>query len=734
MTLTGPGGAGKTRLAIQVAHDVVDTFAVRFVPLAALHDDRLFLSTLAQALGLREVGEQPLTHRIAASFGDHPTLLILDNMEQIVSASPQIIELLEACPALTVLVTSRVVLRLTGEHDYPVHSLTLPPASPPESPAELEGVASTQLFVERARASNPHFAMTEANAASISEICRRLDGLPLAIELAAAQSRVLSPVAMLHRLTNRLALLTGGPRDQPLRLQTMRDAIGWSYDLLDREEQAIFRSLAVFVDGCTEEAAAFVSGSDEQGRPVLPRLGSLIDKSLLLQETQPDGEPRFRMLETVREYAMERLIEQGEADERLERHARYYLTQAEQAEPQLIVTGSSAWVERLVIERANLRAAVAWALSHDQPDAVLRLAGTLLTYAYARGEPEEGLSWLEAALAESANVSPQVRVDALFTASALAQVQGEFDRSVAYSEQALDLARRHGYRFGQARALFGLGITAEWKGNLDQAAVLYQASHTLMQGLGDLERLSHWGILPLANLADIALLRGNYAEAIALGEEAVAAWRESGYLWGIAQALGTVAAAACERGELAYAARAYDETLTHWLECADGRGIAGTIAGVAGLALARGQPERAARLLGAGWALRDVLGVRFVAHHVYAEQILAATRSRLSSEVFAGARADGQGWSLEQAVEETRAILAGPNSIPAKPAPTNRVLSPRELDVLRLIASGHPDREIAAVLGISPRTIQTHVTAIFSKLDASTRAEATAIAVRRGLV
>jgi predicted ATPase/DNA-binding CsgD family transcriptional regulator len=732
VTLTGPGGAGKTRLAVQVAADATDSFEmVHFISLASLREPKHFLPTLAQELGLRESSEELLLSRIASSFGDGRTLLILDNLEQIVAAASHITSLLELAPSLTVLATSRIVLHLTGEHDFLVPPLELPSTSQAASASSLEQVASIELFVNRAQAAQTGFALDDDNAAAISELCRQLDGLPLAIELAAAQSRLLSPQAMVRRLSQRLSLLTGGPQDQPLRLQTMRDAIAWSYDLLDASEQALFRSLAVFVGGWSEDAAAFVAGSDEPGSPVLPRLGSLVDKSLVLQESQPDGEPRFRMLETVREYAFERLLEHGEAEACQARHAEYYLSQAQQAEPQLIVSGSSAWVERLMIERANLRTAVAWSLGHDMTDSVLRLSGTILSYAYARGEPEEGLSWLEAALDQPGDSSPQVQVDALFTASALAQVQGDFDRSVSLSERALQLARDSGYPFGEARALLGLGITEEWRGNLDRAAERYGEAMTLMQALGDFERLSHWGVLPLANLADIALLRGDYAEAISLGEQAVASWREVGYLWGIAQALGTVAAAACEQGDLQYAARCYDETLTHWLDCSDGRGIAGTIAGVAGLALARGQSDLAVRLIGASWALRDELGVRYVAHHLYAEQVQAETRARLSDHAFATAWSDGRQWSLDHTVAETRSILIPPT---LKSSAVDRVLTPREVEVLRLIANGRSDREIAHALGVSPRTIQTHVNGVFAKLGANTRAEAVAIAIRRGLI
>jgi non-specific serine/threonine protein kinase len=436
------------------------------------------------------------------------------------------------------------------------------------------------------------------------------------------------------------------------------------------------------------------------------------------------------MLETIREFARERLAKCGEEEPAQADHADYYLSLAEQAELRLIVAGSASWVERLAIEWANLRAAVAWALEHGRAEAVLRLAGTLLSFGYARGEPAEGLAWLKSALARCGDAPPRVRVDALYTASALAQVQGDFARSMALSEEGLAIARAAGYVFGQARALVGLGITAEWQGDLDAAAARYAEALELMRGVDKAERLAHWATIPLANLGDVALLRGDTAQAMALAGEAVRRWREVGYAWGIAQALGTVAAAASEGGDQAMASRHYEETLTLWLGLDEGRGIAGTIAGIAAVAKARGQLERAARLLGAAWALGDKLGVRFFAHHLHAERVLAATRARLDGPTFANAWAAGQALSIGEAVAEARAALAFQEH-EAHPA---HGLTPRELDVLRLLVAGRPDREIAAALSISPRTVQTHAAGIFAKLGAGTRAEAAAIAVRRGLV
>src|SRR5215203_1664208 len=736
LTLTGPGGVGKTRLALRVVEEIADEFTdgAVFVPLAAVPEPALVASAIAQSLGVREAGERPLGETLVAALRAKHLLLVLDNLEHLLEATPLIAQLLAACPRLSVLATSRAVLRISGERDCPVPPLALPDTETAPTVEAVSAAPAVQLFVARAQAARPDFVLTTGNAGAVAAICRRLDGLPLAIELAAARTRHLPAPALLHHLDRPLPVLTGGPRDQPVRLQAMRDAIGWSYDLLTTDEQAFFRRLSVLAGGGGLDAvAAVTSGVGEIGCDVLDGVRGLVEQSLLIQTEAPPGEPRYSMLETIREFGWERLAASGEEISTRSAHAAYYLALAEEAEPHLIASGSAAWVERLAIERDNLHTAVAWALRTGNAATVLRLSGTILSFAYARGEPREGQQWLEAALAAGSAVSPETRVDALFTASALAQVRGDFTRSTALSEEGLAVAQAHGYAFGQARALLALGITAEWQGDLDLAAERYEASHGLMESLEDAVRLPHWTLLPVANLADVALLRGDPAAAASLAEHAIAGWREAGYLWGIAQALGTAAAAASERGDQVRATRLYAETLTLWLESDDGRGIAGTLAGIAGVANRRGHSERAARLLGAAWGVAESLGVRFLAHHVHAERVLAVTRSHLDDQVFDTAWREGQTLSTEQAVAEARRMLAAPKSV-SVPERSSPRLSPRELDVLRLLVAGHHDREIAAALRVSPRTVQTHVASLFAKFGVNSRVEVTAIAVRRGLV
>ena len=737
VTLVGPGGVGKTRLAIAIAAFAEADFAdaASFVPLAAVPEAALVASEIARALDVRGGGDAALSQALISALRAKHQLLVLDNLEHVLDATPLIAELLAACPRLSVLATSRANLRISGEQDFPVSPLRLPQAGMSLTMEELGAAPAVQLFVARAQAARPDFALTTANATAVAAICRRLDGLPLAIELAAARTRHLPAAALLDHLESPLPLLTGGPRDQPVRLQAMRDAIAWSYDLLSQDERAFFRRLAVLAGGGSLEAvAAVTAGAGEIDGDVLDGVRALVEQSLLIQTEEPPGEPRFGMLETIREFGLECLAASGEEHATRSAHAAYYLSLAEQAEPHLIASGSATWVERLALERANLQTAVTWALRTGKADAVLRLAGTILSFAYARGEPREGQQWLEAALATDGSASAETRVDALFTASALAQVRGDFSHSTALSEEGLMVAREHGYTFGQARALLALGITAEWQGDLDLAAERYEASRDLMNGLQDTNRLPHWTLLPVANLADVALLRGDPTLAATLAEEAVAGWRQAAYLWGIAQALGTAAAAASERGDQVRAARLYGETLTLWLESDDGRGIAGTLAGVAGVAYRRGLAERAARLLGAAWGVADALGIRYLAHHVHAEWVLAAVQSRLDDRTFDAAWREGQALSIDDAVAEARRLLSvpAPDPLPARLSPL--ALSPRELDVLRLLVAGHPDREIAAALRISPRTVQTHVANLFSKFGVNNRVEVTAMAVRRGLV
>jgi len=392
LTLTGTGGTGKTRLAIAGASALVDQFAdgVWFVDLSSTADASLVTATIAQALSIREVGQEAPLETLKQALSDRQTLLVLDNFEQVVAAATDVAELLAVAPGLKVLATSRAPLRISGEHEVPVPPLGLPDVAHPtsENLSQYEAVA---LFIQRAEAARPDFRVTNENAPAVAEICARLDGLPLAIELAAARVKLLPPQALLGRLTNRLRILTGGARDRPARQQTLRGAIDWSYGLLDENEQPLFRQIAVFSGGCTLQAVEAVCiAATDLTDDLVDGLGSLVDKSLLRQEAPSSSEPRFRMLETIREYALERLEESSEAESLRLRHANYYLSLAQQAQPALRGPRAARWLEQLEAEHENLRAALSWAVEADERDVGLRLAGTLGEFWEMRGHLSEG--------------------------------------------------------------------------------------------------------------------------------------------------------------------------------------------------------------------------------------------------------------------------------------------------------------------------------------------------------
>lgn len=731
LTLLGAGGVGKTRLALAIIADAVASYpdGVLLVPLGDVPSASGVLPAISHALGVRDSAQRPLREAVVTALRDQEVLLVLDNLEHLVEAAPDLAHLLAHCPGATALVTSRAVLRLTGEHELPVPPLAWPAVTAAPTLEAIGAAPAVQLFVARAQAANPNFTLTADNCGAVAAICQRLDGLPLAIELAAAQVRHLPVPSLLARLDHPLGALDNGPRDQPARLQTLRGAIAWSYNLLSATEQAFFRRLAVLAGGDLDAITAVVG--DARLEP-LAGIAALVAQSLLTPlEGGPN--PRYGMLQTIREFGLEQLAARGEASVARAAHAGYFLDLARAAEPHLIEPGSAAWGERLATERLNLQAAVDWALTAGEAERVLHLAGTLLSFSYARGDPLAGQTWLEAALTAAPNAPPRLRVDAMFTASALAQVRGDFPRSRDLSLAAMHLSQQCGYSFGEARAHLSLGITAEWQGDLATAARHYETARTLMRQRDDPGRLPHWIMLPTANLADLALLEGQARRANDLATEAVTIWREQGYVWGIAQALGTVAAASSELGDRPRAARAYAETLHLWLDSADGRGIAGTLAGIAGVAAQGGGDDTAARLLGAAWGVASRMGVHFLAHHVYAERVRERVRARLAPAIFDAAYQAGRNLTTEAAVRFAQAWLESPAAAPPAREGSPRI-SPREADVLRLLVLGNSDREIAAALRISPRTVQTHVASLFAKFGVNSRVELTANAVRRGLV
>jgi predicted ATPase len=423
LTLTGPGGMGKTRLALQAAADLLDDFpdGTFFAQLATLSEAELLLPAVAETLGVRETAEQPLDESLKDYLSERRMLLLLDNFEQVLEAAPAVTQLLAGAPGLKVLATSRAPLGLYGEHEFPVPPLTLPDLERPPPLERLTQYEAVGLFVERARALKPDFKVTNESAPAVAEICVRLDGLPLAIELAAARIKMLPPKAMLQRLGSRLKLLTGGARDLPERQRTLRATIEWSFALLDEGEQLLFGRLAVFSGGRTLQAiGAICDAEGDLPREAFDGISSLVDKSLLRQEKGPDGEPRFVMLETVHEFAREKLKESEESEDIRRLHAEYFLTLAEEAYPELKGPDQLQWLERLEAEHDNMRAALTWALERKEVEEALRLGGALWWFWWMRSHNSEGRLWLEAAPAIEGRVSPEVRAMALAGAGELA--------------------------------------------------------------------------------------------------------------------------------------------------------------------------------------------------------------------------------------------------------------------------------------------------------------------------
>jgi predicted ATPase/DNA-binding CsgD family transcriptional regulator len=753
VTLTGPAGVGKTRLALQVANGAAPDFAdgVCFVDLSAVRDPGLVLPAIATALGLGDVGARPLAAQLVAHLRPRQSLLVLDNLEQVVEAAPRIAGLLTHCPRLKVLATSRVVLRVSDEQDVPVDPL---PAA-----------EAVQLFVARARAASLAFALTVANQAAVAAICARLDGLPLAIELAAARVPVLPPRALLARLERALPLLTGGARDRPDRLRTMRDAIAWSHDLLDEAEQALFRRLAVFAGGFDldgaeavgaretahdDEAAdqrdlgndAFWRGVPPPRRPitVLDGIVSLVEKSLVRDVGGPLAEePRYLMLETVREFGLERLAASGE--ERVVRaaHAVWARNLAEYLSERIWIPGNERVLVRLDAEHDNVRAALAWAEAAGAAAIGIRLARAMLNYWVIRGHYSEGRGWLERALGWGEPTPSAARARALVGVAWMATLQGEVDRADAAAPEALRIAVAVGDRLTEATAWEGMALLALYRGSFDDAArwegralALYQqAEDTCIAG-------PQYVGSSYARSGQIALARGDAAGAIVFLEEAMRRLGEQDFPWRLSGTLRTLGDLLRDRGDLDGAMARYREAVKLAQEHGHRLHLAEALAGVASVVADRGQPERAARLYGAAAALREAIGVPDVGRERPAsERGVSTVRTALAPEAFAAAWESGRAMPPQQAVAEalTPADVAGaPSAPPPSPDPAATMgLTAREAEVLRLLAQGLSDREIGEALFISPRTVHGHVTHLLAKLGLESRTAAAAYAVRRGL-
>ncbi len=714
VTLTGPGGTGKTRLALQVAAEVLEDFAagVWFVDLAALTDPNMVVGAMAQALGVNEAPTEPLATVLQTHLRDRQVLLVLDNFEHVLAAAPGVDALLRAAPGLKVLVTSRVPLQLYGEHEYSVPPLALPDRRTVPSLEWLTQYEAVRLFIDRAQAVRAEFAVTNENAPAVAEICTRLDGLPLAIELAAARVRLFPPQALLARLDQRLPLLTGGARNLPGRHQTLRNAIAWSYDLLDADEQALFRQLAVFAGGCTLEAAERVvggQGSGSGGRgseedtqssvlspqsSVLDQLDGLVRHSLVQQVEDGDGAPRFEMLDTIREYARERLVAEGEDGTLGQEHAAYWLARVEEVAPQLGGPQAGAWRARLEADHDNLRAALGWLITHGDAAGAWRFVAAVWRFWLARGYITEGRAHLARALAlavdgpggDDASLR-RARAQALMGAGTLASVQADQRAAQAAYEESLALWRALDDQQGIARALHNLGGIAAGQGDPATAAARLAESLRLYEALGDRggmasilgslgdaaleqgdfaqartrydESMAAWRALgndeavaaKLFDFAELAYLQGDYAGAHALCADGLARMRAQGVIKYVSYGLVLLGQAAYRLDDLAGAAAAFRESLLIARDLGDPRRIGRCLAGLGLVAAAQGAGERAARLLGANAALYAALSLRrtalWQAEH---ERDLAVAQAATDSEQWAAAWAAGQALTVEQAV------------------------------------------------------------------------------------
>jgi predicted ATPase/DNA-binding XRE family transcriptional regulator len=651
LTLTGPGGVGKTRLSLAVARAMEAEFAdgVFFVPLATIRDPDRVGSAIAHMLGLRELGSQSIWDLLAAHLRSRRVLLVLDNLEQVLDAAPFIADLLAACPRLTVLATSRAVLRLSAERDVPISPLPLPASDCPATLADLTGVAAVQLFVQRAQGVDWTFALTDENAVAVVAICRRLEGLPLAIELAAARVTLLPPNAILERLDRRLPLLGGGPRDLPARQRTMRDAIAWSYDLLAPPEQALFRRLAAFVDGFTLEAAEAVAA--DLGVDVLEALTGLVDQTLVRQIFRPDHDARFVVLEMVREFAAEHLDASGEGEAARAAHAAYFLDLAEQAAAATYGGEESLWLDRLDAERSNLLAAQRWFESASDAAQALRLAAACFRFWRVRGPVAEGRAATERALALPGQAPDRLRVLVTLHAGELAYVEGIPAVDRQHLTEALAEARRLGDPAVLTLALNANGRVMLEQGRPAEAETLWDEAVALARTQPEESAAFRSGGMILEHLGFIARSRGDLARAAVLAEEALAWMERVGFEWSAAMIVGSLAAVAREQGDYPRAARLYRESLRRIWAQRDRRNLASALFGCALTVAKAGRPEPAAQLCGAAEAFFASGATSLpIIGRPDRRQVVAQLRATLGAERFAVLQTAGQKLSPEEAL------------------------------------------------------------------------------------
>jgi non-specific serine/threonine protein kinase len=659
VTLTGIGGTGKTSLARAVTARLQKAYpdGAVLIELSTVTDADLVISVIAQKLDVPETGETPIIETLVDHISQREMLLTLDNFEHVVDSAPAVAELIAGVPGLKILVTSRERLHLTFEAEFPVPPLPLPPEERELPPEELRRFESVRLFERRARAANPDFILTDENIVAVAKICSCLDGLPLAIELAAARARLLTPQAILAKLDDKLSLLTGGARDLPARQRTMRGAIEWSYDLLSDDEKRLFRRLSVFACGFTPSYAeeitadAQTASRSDPGQSIefFDLFASLSDKSLLVPRGHLDGERRFGLLEIVREFAAAELEASGETDEFRRRHAQRFLALAEQGEPHLKGADSAEWLRRLETEHDNLSAALHWSLEHDPPIAA-RLGAAIRHLWIIHGHLNEGRRWADEILGREIEMSPDVRWKLVTGSGNMAQFQGDVERARTLYSQGLAISRESGNRAQIAQSLRGLGALAYMDGDFAAAREMIEEAIVISRDAGDKFGLG----ASLARFGDIAAADGDFETALALSGQALAIFRELGYTEGISAKLNNLGATAFLMGEHEDARAYFDEALATALSLGEKINTRLIFDGYAALATQAGDYVRAAKLSGVAETLGASIGYAVEpAEQLFRDLYIGKLRAAMNDEEFSAARESGRELTLEQATTLT---------------------------------------------------------------------------------